>query len=235
MLKTLTTISLGICITATAHAQQGAWLLETSGSYEHHNIASDGGTVDKPVSLNDWNILVNAGYQFHKNWTVGIAAGYGQKDYIDWYSTSTQYSYNYYGYKIGTTLWSAGVFGRYTYAINKWLFIYGQLNVMKYGTDTKTKETFSDPVVAVPIDYAGTPQAGNGIAANMYPAVGFNVINGYGVDMSVGGLDFNHYNGFTLTDNTFKLTLGKEIHLGIHKFIGWKKANGMAKDPLSGN
>lgn len=233
MLKKLTLFLAAICIAASAFAQKGTWLLEVNGLYDHHKINNDGGTTNKPVSLANWNIAINAGYQFNKHWTVGILGGYGEKDFIDWVSISSGSSTTYWGEKTRAKTWAIGAFGRYTYPINNWLFVYGQTEIIKFGDDYKVVEQFDDPPVAIPSDYAGTPQAGNGVMVHIYPAVGMNLVNGYGIDMSIGGINYQHLNGFYINDNQLKITLGQQFNFGIHKFIGWKKANGLVKDPLS--
>lgn len=197
-----------------AWAQSDVWLIEAGGAYKHINIAENGPSgFSEPLSLKDWNVIGNIGCKVKNNVSLGVTVGYGQKDYVD-------FSSSYYtGQTTTAIIWSAGVWGRYSYTVNSWLFIYSQLNISKFTVDTKVVKEFNQAPVAIPSDYYGTPLRSDGFTGNLYPAVGFNIVNGFGIDISMGGIEYSSNKPTGITDKELNITIGQQFRFGLHKFI----------------
>lgn len=217
MKKALLLSGLSILSLGAAMAQTGTFLIEANGTYRQDKITSNNyySYQSTPVTIRDWDININAGYQLHKNIIAGINIGYGEKDYLNYYAGL--YSS---GQQNTATTFQLGAWGRYTYSINSWLFVYTQLGLTQYNVDVKDTKDFSYPPTAIPTEYYGTPTKGNGIQLALYPAVGFNIIKGYGINVSVGSIGYDHFKEKAgISENRYNFTLGQEFRLGLHKFI----------------
>ena len=207
-----------------AFAQPDAWIIETNGIYKHTALSS-GGWGTTPISVNTWNLSVNAGVKVSSHFFVGMTAGYGQKDYIS-------YSYNGSsdGVKMAALTSAIGAWGRYSYNINSWLFLYAQANIIKLSTDVKQVEEYAQPPAGIPSDNYGTPVKSSGMGVNLYPAVGFNIIHGFGINLSLGGIDYTTSQPTGINDRELNVTLGQEFRLGLHKFINSNGKNKKQKE-----
>ncbi len=206
------------------YAQNNTWLIQADGAYNHTKLEANNSSYAVPTTVGYWNLATNIGFKINHNVLVGVLLGYGQKDYIDYayYSSS--------GYKTRVSTFAAGAWGRYTYEINSWLFIYSQLNVVKFSKDIKQIEEYTQPPAAIPSDYYGTPVKGDGLSVSLFPAVGFNIINGYGIDLNLGGISYANNKPTGITEKEFSVTLGQEFRLGLHKFINSNGKNKKKKE-----
>lgn len=216
MKKALLLSALVIMSLANAFAQTGTLLVEANGTYKQNKITGTSyySAPSEAATMHNWDINIIAGYQLHKNIIAGINIGYGEKDYLNYYSGA-----NNAGQQNTATKFQMGAWGRYTYSVNSWLFIYTQLGVTKYNIDVRATKDFNVPPVAIPGEYYGTPTRANGLQVSLYPAVGFNIINGYGIDLSIGNIGYDHYKATAISENRSYFTLGQEFRFGLHKFL----------------
>ncbi len=201
---------------ALSYAQSGAWLVEANGTYKHNTFSDNSSPFGTSVSLNHSNVALNIGCPAEKKFHIGVTVLYAQKDFVDFLSGAS-------GYKTTATTWAAGVWGRYTYTVNSWLFVYTQISVTKFATDVRETQEYTQQSVIIPSEYYGTPLKTNGFNANFYPAVGFNIARGYGLDLSVGGIDYTVSKPTGLTDKELNITFGQQFRLGLHKFLNFDK------------
>lgn len=179
---------------ATANAQQDNSVL-LYGNVGVHSMTD----VAKNNTLN-WNVNPGVGYQFNKNWVVGLDLGWGQSSSKD-SGASDRLTHNAY---------NIGVFARYVnYFGNSNFFWYGQVNVGYQGVYS----TFgSSPA---------TDKA-NGIYANITPALGVMVGHGFALNFSVGGLGVNTMkpDGASNSNTNFDFDFGQGIVFGLSKNFG---------------
>ncbi len=213
---------LAVGAVATAQAQKaGSILVYGSAGYNaYKNTNDDGlpGTADIVTRQRNWHFAPGVGYQFNKNWTVGINFGIGM---------GTERVNN----GIITTEdrmreLEVGPFVRYTMPINKTFFIFNQINLGYLNG----KSTWDDGI-------AGTPDienSYNGFAANWFPAVGVNFTKCMAFTLDFGGLGYaNRKWDMTgpqeISESNFNFTFGQVIHIGIQANLGGKKHHGRSE------
>ena len=144
-----------------------------------------------------WDAKPGIGYQFNRNWTLGISIGWGQN--------ATKDSA---GHKNTDNMYSVGPFARYSHYIghSEVFFWYGQFD-FDYQGGYHTNE--------------GNPATDkhNGVYAGFNPALGINVGHALCLNFSIGGLNYSNdkYTTATNATNTFNLTFGHEMNFGISK------------------
>jgi len=185
-----------VSLTQAAKAQKGSVLL-----YGNLNVNSTKDANDSKSS--EFSVMPGIGYQFNDNWTAGVNLGVnGSKDEI-----SNSGNYN------KTSGFAAGPFIRYTKTLGSIFSIYGQGN-FNY-TSTKYKP------------YIGTNSTLNGFNVNIAPAVGVNVINGFALNFGFGGIGYATSKldaSGAKSSNTFSLSFGQQVNVGISKnFASGKK------------
>ncbi len=209
-----------LTVLSTAQAQnKNSVLVELSGAYHQRSLDNDTGSFFKPASVSRAAIAARVGYSFTQHLSAGLIAEYTTADNIEASYTTVGGLTYYTTAKERTYGWAAGIYGRYTYSVNNWLFIYGQLDAEKYKISKKVLETSSPPVISMPGDYTLVPDPADGIAARLLPCIGLNVARGFGIDLSVGGIQYNQYSNDNVQNSTFSVTLGQQFRLGLHKFI----------------
>lgn len=118
------------------------------------------------------------------------------------------------------TLTNVSLWGRYTYYFSPRLYVYSQLTVgtMIVNDDKRLSSNYSYYTPITPVDYPSTtlrPLGGQFI--NFFPAIGFNISHGYGVQVNVGGINYSH-NGTVFGEyNHVKIDFGHQFLLGLHK------------------
>lgn len=134
------------------------------------------------------------GYQFTDNWTAGLVADIG-----------TANNTNAAGAGLKENIFGVGPFVRYAKSLSNIFAIYGQVQGV-FGTD-KLGNVKSNTA---------------GISA--FPAVFINVKNGFGLNFTVGGISYSSSkpSGGSST-NTFGLTFGKSVGIGLSKNFGGSK------------
>jgi hypothetical protein len=151
----------------------------------------------------DWHATPGVGYQFNHNWTVGLNIMWGQ------HANKTAN-----GVKTTDNLYAVGPFARYSRYIGKseTFFWFAQGNFDYAGGYTTSGG-------------AETINKHNGVALEVYPALGINVGRGVCLNFSVGGVGYstdkysNNSNPSLNTNasNTFDLSFGHQTNIGISK------------------
>ena len=150
----------------------------------------------------------NGGSPYPKttNFTFNPAVGY---QFNNNWTTGLAFIYTDYNSNYNTQSFSVSPFIRYAKSISQVFSIYGQLQAgYEHG-------------VSNPGSYKT-----NGFNAELFPAVFINVKNGFGLNLSFGGLvyDSQKPSGGSST-NTFSLTFGQGASFGISKNFGGKKSH----------
>jgi hypothetical protein len=179
---------------AAANAQAGSILV-----FGDAGISATKEAAEKPDKELKFNITPGVGYQFNKNWTVGI---YGN------YSSETVHPDG--GKRSGDKAFGGGVFGRFTHNISPIFSLFGQARV---GYVAGHSILLEEKVEASQF---------NGFEAGFFPAVGINVINGFALNFSFGGVDFRStkLKDADYSTSSFGLTFGQQFHAGISKNFG---------------
>lgn len=179
---------------AAANAQAGSILV-----FGDAGISATKEAAAKPDKELTFNITPGVGYQFNKNWTAGI---YGN------YASQTVHPDG--GERSGDISYGGGVFGRYTHTLSPIFFLFGQARV----------GYLAGNAIAAGEKVKGSEYSG--FEAGLFPAVGINVINGFALNFSVGGVNFA---STTMKDadysaSSFNLTFGQQLNFGISKNFG---------------
>lgn len=211
-------------LTAKVYAQNGRLLLEAGGGYNKRKISNDTGSFYKPATLNYYDVSLRVGYRLARNWVGGIILEHGKKDYLQTLIVHSGLQSLYYTGKINATTQTYGLFCRHTHFFNQWIFVYGQAEAAAFTTKVETETPLPYPTIPVPADRSETPTEPAGFAIRLFPAVGLNIIHGWGLDLSIGGLEYNRTNNnYDYFTKTVTITLGQQFNMGIHKFIGNNK------------
>lgn len=159
-----------------------------------------GGSIDfsstkGPTSLTtikhtNFDFNPTVGYQFSDNWTAGVVGDIGSSKYTT--SSST----------IKGNSFGVGPFVRYAKSLSNIFAIYGQVQGV-FGADKMgdIKSTTAN--------------------ISAFPAVFINVKDGFGLNFTVGGISYGSSkpSGGSAT-NTFGLTFGKTVGIGLSKNFG---------------
>ncbi|HXS37384.1 MAG TPA: outer membrane beta-barrel protein [Flavipsychrobacter sp.] len=200
---------------ATAQAQRGSILLYGEGYYTSDN--QDNGSA----KTTSWGVSPGIGYQFNEHMTVGVQGSFAQSKYPypNVFVLANALAFNLSNYT--TNDWTAGAFYRYTKYIGNVFFIYGQLDAA-YASGNTQSDVFG----------SGTY---TGFQGDIYPGVGAFICKGFALNFSIGGIGYrtiNWGNSETVAlplnnmagtsfgaenENTFKVTLGHQINIGISK------------------
>lgn len=203
-----------------ARGQYGRLLIEAGGSYNKRNVNNDTGTFYQPVSLSAHSISVRLGYNINKHWTVGFIYQHDAQDYLDALYVHAGGYTTYYTTRMKSLNTTFGAYGRYSWYLNEWLYLYGQLEAVQYKRTNETGETTSSLPIATSVYPTGVPLNNHGLSARAFPAIGINVIKGFGLDLNIGGIAQDLYRADEFNDNSFSVTLGRQFNMGLHKFIG---------------
>jgi len=163
------------------------------------NTVKDGNAVNtNDISKTTiWDVNAGVGYQFNRNWTLGLALGWGQN------ATKTVG-----GDKNTTNTYIVGPFARYSRYIGRseTFFWFTQLD-FDYMGGYHTHE--GDAATA----------KHSGIYVGYYPALGINVGRGVALNFNIGGINFmsDKYTSNTNATNTFNLTFGHQVNIGVSK------------------
>lgn len=210
---------LAVGAVATAQAQKaGSILIYGNAGYSAYKETDDDGlpgTADVVNKNRMWNFSPGIGYQFNKNWTVGLNFGIGMNtETVDNGIITTEDQ---------TRELMVGPFVRMTMPINKTFFLFNQINV----SYLNGKETSDDGVAGTP-DIESTY---NGFGANWFPAVGVNFTKCMALNFSFGGLGYtNRKWDMTgpqeISQSAFRFTFGRQFNFGISANLGGKRHRG---------
>lgn len=188
-------LSLLACGTiAAANAQAGSILV-----FGNAGISATKEAAAKPDKDLNFNITPGVGYQFNKNWTVGLYGNYA--------TTSTLPDG---GDRYGSREYGVGVFGRYSCPISPIFTVYGQLNAgylsgHDFVAGKKTEGT----------EY-------HGFEVGFAPAVQVFVTKGFALNFAFGGVDFTSQKlkDADYSSSSLGLTFGQQFNIGISKNFG---------------
>ncbi|MBS1775486.1 MAG: porin family protein [Bacteroidetes bacterium] len=202
-------------VVSTAQAQKaGSILVYGDASYNAAKQTDDDGlpgTPDVITKNRTWNFTPGVGYQFNKNWTVGLNFGIsGTQQIID---NGVLTSNN----RIREI--QVGPFVRYTTPINRTFFVFQQINI-SYLNGKRTNHSGAPGVADVIDTY-------NGFGINWMPAVGVNFTKYMALNFGFGGLGYEKKNWdfdgpASRVNSNFMFTFGQQFHVGISANLGGK-------------
>ncbi|HTJ14520.1 MAG TPA: outer membrane beta-barrel protein [Dinghuibacter sp.] len=200
MKKTISLLVAGLLSAGASFAQKGSVLVGGSIGFQ---LSHDPGHGTLPGDdASQFSIAPTVGYQFANAWTIGVTGGYTH-DENHLQTTPVQIA--------SSNTWSAGPFLRYTRPITSWVSVYGQF---------QATYAYGGPVGN------GTPDIYSTVTAQVFPALFFNVKNGFGINCSLGGLYFQNYHisheGNQGSD--IGLSFGSALLIGVSKNFGGHKA-----------
>ena len=215
--------ALALLAASNVFAQANTWIIDANGSVDNQQFKPASGYGGDPISLTGWSANAAVGRHVSEHFVVGLQGGYGQQEQMNYYSYSAANGTIYQQNKIRMSQWHFGVYGRLTYTITPWMFVYSQLSVSKYGRDYKTIDvTQNNYSYAFFTEQPNLPE-GNGISISAFPAVGFNIIHGFGLHLDVGGINYEQFNALGDKYSHINVNFGQQFSIGIHKIIGWKR------------
>ncbi len=207
----------------TSFAQKNTWIVDAGAAANHQSIPSYSSS-SPDLSLNGASVNIAVGRQLNDHFAVGILGGYGSQQQLIGDNSGVN------TYKATFKAWNIGIYGRYTYWVSKNLYLYSQLSATHHDyTMNSTVLQYNYPVVYQPYFISATQP--NGLNVTLLPAVGINLIKGYGIHADVGGISYLRSGGGNAAVNAINLNIGQSFHFGLHKIIGWKKMNSNPKDP----
>jgi hypothetical protein len=179
----------------TASAQPQSILL-----YGNLNVSSV--TDQDQTKSSSWNITPGVGYQFDNHWTGGINLSFGGVKVTPQGQPAA----------VDETMFSGGLFGRYTHTMGSMFYCFGQLDAsfMSNKDNTPGGYTTSGPVI------------------NLWPAVGMNVGKGYAINFAIGGLGYSSMKSSApgaVASNVFTFNFGQAVMIGMSKNFACKMHN----------
>lgn len=220
-MKKLILAALAVGSIATAQAQKAGSILVYGNIGVSRNVTTtDDGILGTPDVDNidfGFNFMPGVGYQFNKNWTVGMNLG------IMFNRTSTDPE----TVETRERHFAIGPFVRYTMPINKTFFLFHQFN-LAYLDGKKTTDNPSPAFDPVSDSY--------GLYAGILPAVGVNVTKCIALNFAMGGLNYtwqresDNVSPIETTSSHFDLTFGRQFSIGISANLGGKRTYGK-RDP----
>ena len=155
------------------------------GNY-HHATYSPVYQYESPTNLASWELNIGAGKMVSDHFMVGLQAGIGSSD-VEELIIGPQTT-NYVG--VTGKTWQAGAFCRYTSLMSKRFYTYTQLFAGGYGANYQTDNT---SFFHAPSYVPETPEFpnGSGFIINLFPAVGMNIKDGYGIHADIGGISYH--------------------------------------------
>ena len=208
MKKIMLALIMLVSLTKVATAQKGSILLYGSVGF---SSASDSFNAKS----NAYIINPGIGLQLNDHWTAGLNLAFGGTSQ----ATTSNGIPNGDGHNT-TSFFNIGPFLRYAYSINNTFSIYGQAEINYLSGNTS-------PYLTDEISYTG-------FGANLFPALGINIKNGYAINLSFGGISYQtkSYKGEPISNNPylsgsssqFAVTLGQGATFGISKNFGGTKS-----------
>ena len=192
-----------LVIAGFANAQKGTVLVGGNIGYDtskHENAAMQ-------VTQNLFGIYPKVGYQFHDNWSVGVALGFsssraesGTNSFLNAYSLEKEKRF------------SGGVFARYTKPLSETFSVFADLDLgMQNAKFDRTTRDFEGS--------SSTSIKGNGVYVGITPALFINFKKGFGLNFSIGGLGYEPLNAEGNADDYshFFFNFGQNFNIGVSK------------------
>ncbi len=206
MKKIILAVVVLVSLTKVASAQKGSILL-------YGNVGFSAASDSFNAKSNAYTFNPGIGIQLSDNWTAGLNIAFGgtRQD-----ATTTGVPTGNYN---TTSFFNIGPFLRYAWSISPVFSVYGQAEI-NYLSGNST------PYLTDETKYTG-------FGANLFPAIGINIKNGYAINLSFGGLSYQgkSYKGESISNNPylsgstsqFAVTLGQGATFGISKNFGGSK------------
>lgn len=174
-----------------SHAQANSVLVYGQVGYSSNKNQDDNKT-------RAFNISPGVGYQLDNHWTLGLSGSFNTNRTK---SNAANADWNY------SNSYGAGAFVRYTMPVSKIFALYNQFDAGYLGTTTNNG--------------GGSNYKTNGFRASITPAVGINIINGFGLNLGFGGISYQStkISGVPGTAGAFNFTFGSQFDIGISKNI----------------
>ena len=192
----LALLTVGTLATTAANAQEPKSIL-WYGDVNLNTVKDSTQATNAVSKTTNWDITTGVGYQFNRNWTLGINLSWGQM---------AQKTVG--GDKNTFNSYHVGPFARYSHYIGRseTFFWYTQLD-FNYEGGYHTHEG----------DAADAKHSG--IYVGAYPALGINVGRSLCLNFNIGGINYttDKYTTATYAINTFNLNFGHTVVLGISK------------------
>jgi opacity protein-like surface antigen len=198
MKKTIFALLVLISLAKVADAQKGSILL-------YGNIGFTSSRDSSTATFSTYDFNPGIGYQLSDRWTAGLNFAIdGSRQEVTEATVPTG-NYN------TTSTFNIGPFLRYAYAISSMFSIYGQAEI-NYLSGKQT------PFELVETSYTG-------FGANLFPAIGMNIKNGFALNFSFGGLTYQEitFKGAANSSSQFAITLGQGFNFGVSKNFGANK------------
>jgi hypothetical protein len=206
----LSIIAAGTVVTSQAQAPKEGSIL-VYGNIGISTIKSDydpgiaGSTAITEYKVTTFSVNPGIGYQFNRNWTVGINFGL---------STQKRDSSSYDPYSQRDRDLNIGPFIRYTMNLNKTFFFYDQLN-LNYLNGRR--------LIEGAVDIQNTY---NGFGTNLYPAIGVSVNDRVALNFNFGGIAYSSKkwdldaSPATRIERGFAFTFGQQVNVGVSINLG---------------
>ena len=204
----LSIIAAGTVVTSQAQApKEGSIIvygnIGISTNKSDYDPGQAGNTSYTERKVTDFTINPGIGYQFNRNWTVGVNFGLLTEKRND----SSVYAQRDRDLNIGP-------FIRYTMNLNKTFFFYEQLN-LNYLNGRR--------LIEGAVDVENTY---NGFGTNWYPAIGVSVNDFVALNFNFGGISYasKKWNldasPATRVERGFNFTFGQQINVGVSVNLG---------------
>ncbi len=187
-------------IATTANAQEPKsilWYGDINLHTVRDSVNTTTGNAGRVQKTTNWNITTGVGYQFNRNWTLGMMLSWGQD------ATKTVNAQH-----TTDNMYKVGPFARYSRYIGRseTFFWFTQLDFTYQGGYT-THE--GDPAY----------NKHNGIYVGFYPALGVNMGRAVCLNFNIGGMNYatDKYTTAVYSINTFNLNFGRQVNIGISK------------------
>jgi len=180
-------IAIAILFFSEVNAQKGSVLVYGSIEYQSSKTAAS-------VKQSSFEFIPGIGYQFNRNWTLGITANISEEKFN--YPLNPTFKSN---------TWAVGPFIRYTHVLSDLFSVYGQLDGGYLGGKLP-----NGPFA---------PEKVSGGFVEFFPAIFINIKKNFGLNFNIGGIS---YQG-TKTKQTneeghqFSIGFGKTASIGVSK------------------
>lgn len=208
-MKKILLAMLAMATVSVANAQKNTILTYGTAGVSTNKVDNSGGNEIRNVN---WHVMPGIGYQFTDHITVGLQGGFGQMR-----TETDQVALNVLTKTLNVNNdWSAGVFFRYTYRVNKWFAFFDQLDLSYLSGKQYTE------VTAAGIRAPRVEDTYNGFGARLFPAVQLFVYDGFALNFNFGGLEYRTttMDKAPTTTSSFDLTLGNQFNFGISRNLG---------------
>lgn len=223
-MKKLILALLAVGSITAANAQKNSLLVYGTVGVQKEN--NDHGFANEDNNFS-WHINPGVGYQFDKNWTVGVQGGY-MFDRMEHKVPATPLAPVI--FRSDMSEWMVGPFLRHTHYFNSMFAMWTQLDV-NYVSGKGSMDSVSlltGKINTGRDDY-------NGFQAMLTPAFAINVHNGWALNFSIGGIGYRSTTWddaklFGKSNKSFMFTFGDQFNVGISKNFGCGKKH-MPKEP----